>query len=359
MEVGKDSIVGSKVISIQILRAIASLLVLQVHLFTIIPFTDKIFCGAIGVDIFFVISGYIISASVARLPQSKPAANFFINRFSRVAPYYYLLTLVIALLTYVYARELNFERLFKSFLFLPDKNFSPTLFLGWSLIHEMFFYLFVCFVILAYPKAKVLTIGFFFFCFISLCSLLPSRPYILTFFGASINYTFILGLLTYVAQEKIVGLFKNKAFFVFACIVLFITALFSTDFPTYDASLNAASIYQRDRIFFYHSNLYLPRIVAWGLPATFFFIAFLAYEEYFKRWKQSLMVKIGDASYSLYLLQAFAVLLVSKIKIFSAGYIKILLAVATIYAALKMLTIEEVVGSYSKKFLRRVLVVKN
>jgi peptidoglycan/LPS O-acetylase OafA/YrhL len=63
--------VGGKIISIQFLRAIASLLVLQVHLFPYLPFINKFFCGSIGVDIFFVISGYIIADSVVRLPSKN------------------------------------------------------------------------------------------------------------------------------------------------------------------------------------------------------------------------------------------------------------------------------------------------
>src|SRR4028118_1191575 len=98
--------VGGKIISIQFLRAIASLLVLQVHLFPYLPFINKFFCGAIGVDIFFVISGYIIADSVVRLPPKKSAATFLINRFSRVAPYYYLLTLIAAILIFFFSSNL-------------------------------------------------------------------------------------------------------------------------------------------------------------------------------------------------------------------------------------------------------------
>src|SRR5215212_6767857 len=160
--------VGGKIISIQFLRAIASLLVLQVHLFPYFSFINKFFCGSIGVDIFFVISGYIIADSVVRLPPTKTAATFLINRFSRVAPYYYLLTIVAAILIFIYSRKLNVVRLIESFLFLPDKRFDPTLYLGWSLIHEMFFYLFVCLLLFPFPRIKILTVAICFFSFIAI-----------------------------------------------------------------------------------------------------------------------------------------------------------------------------------------------
>lgn len=347
----------NKIISIQLLRAIASLLVLQVHFFTTIPFTDKIFCGSIGVDIFFVISGYIISASVVRIPPHKPALNFFINRFSRVAPYYYLLTIIVALLTLIYARQLDTERLIKSILFIPDKSFDPTLFPGWSLIHEMFFYVFVSAAISAFPKIKVISIGICFFCVILFCSWAPFPLYIFTFFGATINYTFLLGLFIFVYKETIFRVLKGKPLFFIACLLFLLTALLTTDFPTLPGnSPVSGTYYHRDRIFFYKSNFYLPRIIAWGIPSALLFISFFTYEEYFKKWRQSLMVRIGDASYSLYLLQGIIVLLVLKIKFLDKGLIRILLAVSTVYAALKMLVVEEAINGYCKRHLKQIFI---
>ncbi|MEJ7682684.1 MAG: acyltransferase [Segetibacter sp.] len=199
-----------KIISIQFLRAIASLLVLQVHLFPYLPFTNKFFCGSIGVDIFFVISGYIIAESVVRLPATKPAANFLINRFSRVAPYYYLLTIIAAALIFIFSHKLDVVRLIESFLFIPDKRFDPTLYLGWSLIHEMFFYLFVTLMIFAFPRTKILTIGICFFCFISLCSLLPLSAYIFTFLEQTATILFCLAFSFLLLKIKFFPFLKIK-----------------------------------------------------------------------------------------------------------------------------------------------------
>lgn len=341
---------GGKIISIQFLRAIASLLVLQVHLFTTIPFTNKIFCGSIGVDIFFVISGYIIAESVTKLPSTKPALTFFINRFSRVAPYYYLLTIIAAIFVFIFSRQFNVVRLVKSFLFIPDKRFDPTLFLGWSLIHEMFFYLFVTIMIALFANIKMVWIAISFFCLISICSLFSSFNYVLAFFGASMNYTFILGALILSFKDKLLPFFSNKAWLISSCVLLFLIALFTTD-----ASINSnsTSAYKRDTIFFYSSTLYLPRIIVWGIPSAFLFICFLARELHFVKWRTSLMVKIGDASYSLYLLQAFTVLALLKIMFLNTGIMKILLAFGTIYAALEMFKIESAMSSYCRRQLKQ------
>lgn len=346
--------VGGKIISIQFLRAIASLLVLQVHLFPYFSFIDKFFCGSIGVDIFFVISGYIIAESVVRLPPTKSAATFLINRFSRVAPYYYLLTIIAAILILIFSQKLDVVRLIKSFLFVPDRRFDPTLYLGWSLIHEMFFYLFVSLMIFVFPHVKILTIAICFFCLILLCSLLPSSAYIFTFFGATINYTFLFGLFIYIFKDKILPFFKHKVWMISACGVLFATALFTTDFPFVNADLsNAGNFYKRDHIYIYNSISYFPRILIWGIPSAFFFVSFYAREEYFKKWQNSLMVLIGDASYSLYLIQGFVVLMLVKITFLNHPFSRLILAVLTIYGALKMFKVEAVISDYCKRYLKQ------
>lgn len=66
--------------SIQYLRAIASLAVVYAHTFA--------FMGEQGVDIFFVISGYIILRLIDN--TKRDPKQFFLARFFRIAPMYYL-----------------------------------------------------------------------------------------------------------------------------------------------------------------------------------------------------------------------------------------------------------------------------
>jgi exopolysaccharide production protein ExoZ len=133
---------NTKIISIQVLRAIACLLVVQVHFFLHIPIINRDLCGAIGVDIFFIISGFIISASIDFLPKDEPVTTFFINRFSRVVPYYYFLTAIFIGFSYLLNTAFDTHQVIKSLLFIPQVK-DPVLFLGWSLNHEVFFYAFV------------------------------------------------------------------------------------------------------------------------------------------------------------------------------------------------------------------------
>ena len=107
--------------------------------------------GAAGVDIFFVISGFVMALTGM---GSRPmlATTFLRRRFVRVVPMYWLCTvLAIASLAMRYRsalsgrHELGFLHVLASFLFLPTRNIAgqvaPVLAVGWTLSYEMFFYL--------------------------------------------------------------------------------------------------------------------------------------------------------------------------------------------------------------------------
>lgn len=100
-----------------------------------------------GVDIFFVISGFIMFVT----SRSIGPGEFAVRRIIRIVPLYWLLTLVLAVVvairpqlfrTTVYSGEF----LLKSLLFIPYANpghggdFAPLLVPGWTLNFEMFFY---------------------------------------------------------------------------------------------------------------------------------------------------------------------------------------------------------------------------
>ena len=88
-----------KINSIQYLRAIAVLLVMFSHVFIMRDGLDiarnpayvnlQTF-GAIGVDIFFVISGFIITYTAAEWTGKHAAADFAKRRMIRIAPAYYI-----------------------------------------------------------------------------------------------------------------------------------------------------------------------------------------------------------------------------------------------------------------------------
>lgn len=138
--------------NVQALRAIAALLVVVVHLAAmgaVLGIAGHLFdMFAVGVDLFFVISGFIMVHTTSGKTVAPWA--FLANRLLRIAPIYWLLTLLlfgVALMEpgLLGTTRAAWDALFRSLTFIPyeraDGTFRPILFVGWSLNMEMAFYL--------------------------------------------------------------------------------------------------------------------------------------------------------------------------------------------------------------------------
>ena len=143
-----------KLNNLQALRAFSAL---NVALFHVIGtsasygfFIDylKIFegWGFNGVDIFFVLSGFIM-VYIQRDKIISPF-TFFIDRLTRIAPLYFILTITMAILINIFPSIFRMEYpdikihsltsiFFMSQIFLGK---MPVLFDGWTIEYEMFFY---------------------------------------------------------------------------------------------------------------------------------------------------------------------------------------------------------------------------
>ncbi|MGD9759117.1 MAG: acyltransferase family protein [Comamonas sp.] len=138
----------------QALRALAALYVVlyhsQVPLFFWSTEADAAWMsfqkrGFMGVDIFFVISGFIMAwVCVFSGRSSDGTIGFLVKRIFRVAPPYWLATL---LAVFILGRINTSDELFASLAFIPLSKDgppfygTPVLFVGWSLVYEMSFYL--------------------------------------------------------------------------------------------------------------------------------------------------------------------------------------------------------------------------
>lgn len=136
----------------QALRAFAALLVTFVHIEGFVALSgithSQLKFGYVGVDLFFVLSGFVIVYSTSR--RTPSAMEFMRHRIVRVAPIYWLLTLFLFVLALVAPSLLNSTSadigdLLKSLGFIPYRKenglVQPVLFVGWTLNYEMFFYL--------------------------------------------------------------------------------------------------------------------------------------------------------------------------------------------------------------------------
>jgi exopolysaccharide production protein ExoZ len=153
---------GVSLTSIQCLRGIAALLVVLSHALqsSRVAFHGQFSAlnglfhlrefGTIGVDIFFVISGFIM-VYVNHEAFGKPRApiDFLARRIIRICPLYWLLTGLMVLLLFFTPRAFNtltFQpvHVVESLLFIPTMNsageYVPVLVVGWTLSYEMYFY---------------------------------------------------------------------------------------------------------------------------------------------------------------------------------------------------------------------------
>lgn len=146
---------------LQVLRLLAATMVLLGHvqlraaevgglsLLTFHPVGSPNFYAA-GVDIFFVISGFIM-VTISRQDFGAPGASarFMARRLARIVPPYWFFTSAMLLVAVLLPSQLrhpqtSVENVLKSFLFLPSLNAYgapyPVLQLGWTVNFEMFFY---------------------------------------------------------------------------------------------------------------------------------------------------------------------------------------------------------------------------
>jgi exopolysaccharide production protein ExoZ len=106
---------------------------------------------AAGVDIFFVISGFVIVHASAALFARKGGVTLFLRRrLTRIVPLYWALTTLFLAMAMLQRSAIRGETggagyLVASYLFVPwprpDGVMEPALGLGWTLNYEMFFYL--------------------------------------------------------------------------------------------------------------------------------------------------------------------------------------------------------------------------
>jgi exopolysaccharide production protein ExoZ len=149
MKPGRD-----KFESLEMLRALAALSVVFFHtqiIFTgrtgIVPFGGVFGAGSRGVDLFFVLSGFIIAyIHAGDIGRPGRVGHYFYSRFVRIYPAVWITTLL-ALAVYLIgfggpdkASKLQPWSIGASFMLLPQSG-DALVNVTWSLKYEIFFYL--------------------------------------------------------------------------------------------------------------------------------------------------------------------------------------------------------------------------
>jgi exopolysaccharide production protein ExoZ len=282
----RDEIVG-----IQYLRGFAAMLVVFYHapgqVATIHIDPGYFVSGQGGVDIFFVISGFLMYRVTKARGESLSAIGFIRDRIIRIVPLYWLVTGFIAFAVLVApshfkTTELTLDHLLLSLGFIPHydpghpSDIWPLLVPGWTLNYEMFFYaVFAGLVAMRWhgrllPAASIFTMlvitGYFYS---------GHNALVLTYTN-SLMLEFIFGMAIAAAYER--QTFKPR----YLAVLLMPAGLIG--------------------LFALHGILPAGlRVLSWGVPAMAIMIGMLAAEPWIAERKVRLLEYIGNASYSIYL----------------------------------------------------------
>ena len=269
--------------NLQCLRAVAALNVVLAHVIIYARayglaaplFSGLNYWGACGVDIFFVISGFIMVYTQETSRKSAPL--FLRSRLIRIVPIYWLMTLALFIPHFIVSKPINgspptFGFLSQSLFFVSRLIYggSPVVFVGWTLEYEMLFYAIFALGIAIGPKR-----GEFLVALILASSVVLGgvAPIVLEFLaGMAIAHVY----LSAPAMRGGIWLAASGA----ALLLLSVGG-------TVDPNL---------------------RTVIWGGPAILLVLGMALS----KQIRGGMLVELGGASYSIYLIQVFAIPLFYK-----------------------------------------------
>ena len=244
--------------------------------------------GGSGVDLFFVISGFVMTLSSAPLQKTAhPARTFFARRIERIVPMYWLAT-GLKVITVLALPRLALHALgtpwhvISCFLFIPSLNpvggYDPILVVGWTLNFEMAFY--VLFAATLAMRASLLKVLGPVLVLIWLLPLLvPKLPAVVGWYSSPLVLEFLFGIVL----AKLLKFVERIPQVVAVLLVLggFWPLLFWV-WPNFGNRLG------------------------WGLPALAVVAGAVALERHWGRKSPRWMLELGDASYSIYLVHGFA-----------------------------------------------------
>jgi len=229
--------------------------------------------GVQGVDIFFVISGFIMMHIMHQ--RSRNYLEFFFARFFRIAPLYYLATAIILLIGKAY--EPTFWHIIQSFSLLKVYWHKPVLAVGWTLEYEFCFYL-LCSISILLLKNQKSRVIFLFSALISLFVVIDLLIFNDKIYGHFLE--FLLGMMCFFLRKRKFFNHLNP----WACIGVIISGFCAMIFVD---------------IYFYNPLTFL-RFIGYGIPSFVIVLFALSLENSVSVKEIKFLKIIGDASYAIY-----------------------------------------------------------
>jgi peptidoglycan/LPS O-acetylase OafA/YrhL len=309
IEVLKDHV--SKLDSIQSLRFFAASLVVITHI--TLNINERVFgrvgeywmSGSSGVDIFFVISGFIM-AYTTKVGGYLDWLKFISRRFIRIVPLYWIATTLKVLLVFAFIDQTHYTKIdsshiFASFAFISyyvmGKLDLPVVPAGWTLNYEMFYYL--VFTTALFLKCRPLIFCSIIFLLLVLCGKLLVTSGGISFYSNPLIIEFVFGMMLAKILTR-----EPARFDLYVGVLLIITGI--------------------GIIFFVAPSDWVlhNRWLVWGGAGAALVSGLVLIENkgfsFFQKWA----IRLGDSSYSLYLFHAMVIPAVIMIcsKLFIRSY---------------------------------------
>ncbi len=300
---------GRKFDSIQALRAVSIIFVMLTHI-------PALGIGAFGVDIFFVISGFMMMYTThANLREGEDRdmavkrirRGFLFKRIVRIIPLYYAVTIFTFIMILIFPTmfvdtDPNPVYLIKSFLFIPysiGNAAMPIVRVAWSLNYEILFYLIFYVSLMISHKFRGVICSGILVALGAVGGIVDFKYDFLEFWTGELIIEFAFGIAAY-----------------YLCRALFDRAKTlngkKSAYPSAAAFLilSAALLYVMIRLSGKVDSYRFMRLAGWGIPAflIFVFVFFagilIPVPGFLKR--------IGDMSFSVYLLHYYPVVLMAR-----------------------------------------------
>lgn len=286
----------TRIANIQVLRAFAATCVVYLHSTLppglAMPAYARFGYGQFGVDLFFVISGFVISSIAIRDPR-----NFELKRIIRIVPFYWAATLGVFVITLLFPQLVHhtftdWQSLLTSLFFIPQMrpngSFEPTLYVGWTLDYEMYFYaIFAVALRLSRRNAPLISAAAIVGIMAVAGAVSPGSP-AGRFYGNSIVVEFVYGIVVFQLVSRISierhnsGRPLELAGWLFGASAALALLLWPWETP--------------------------PRWECWGLPAALLLACVVLCERRFgAAIKSRAILLAGDGSYVLYLIHPYII----------------------------------------------------
>lgn len=333
----------STLYNLQALRALAAFMVVVHHMRgplapTSLP-TWLFDAGAAGVDIFFVISGFVMTHSVMMRPQDP--VDFVWNRILRVAPLYWMATLFIG--ACVMAAPGMFRtisatplEILQSLFFIPYLSAKgdpyPVLYVGWTLNFEFLFYAVfaLSMVVGGRHAARIVGLSTTILVMLVVAGLIltPSSTIGKTYTDPILlEFGFGMGLAVVYSRMKQVGSVGGFVALVFAALLLG---------------------------YYFISWPQVPRVIGAGIPATLIVLGSIIVERNGVVLRNRFVQLLGASSYALYLIHAVPLgaasrLTASMTGVAAAATVTLLTIAIVLVSCLVHLLVEKPVTRYLRR----------